>query len=353
MLPMYERKEESASRQRTWDERLVELSVVIADTGALPRPTIHPILARWLYDQNSRKAKGLLRPDRAAALEAVTHGRATRRRSADRLAELEAFWAEHGRLPRRTTVKSDETRLAEYLVMNLRTQIRKGTISAGDLARARRIPGAVNIRTVPDQLQTLNELRAYVEQHSVMPGSGGTAEEERLNRWASNNTKGDPGTKSAKLRERHLAIEEIRTMSVARGTAKVYSQLAAAEKFCAENGFRPGTAAALPEEERTLADWLNRRFNTGPSSMPDDLSRRRLQSLAALPSRSDMQWSRNLQALRDDLDAGAPLPTSWSQEHFTWLSVQRRDHRAGIMPQWKVQALSQVPGIITERRRAA
>lgn len=334
----------------SWQERMDDLAQVISETGAVPRRRDHPELTAWLYGQYSRLAAGKLSPEKAAAFTALIDGFTPRRMSRDRISELEAFWAANARLPRRSTTDPEENSLSTFLVMDLRSRIRRNRITPEDLARLQNIPGAVNIRSVPDQEKMLEDLRAYVARHHLMPGPDGTEETRKLTRWVTNNTRGNPDTKSAALRARHLAIEDLRASTVPRYTSRALERLAAAERFCTVHGHRPGTASDLPESERLLADWLNRRIAAGTN---DDITARRLTALAAFPSRRDAGWLEHLQALEAFLAETGSLPSAWEQEHFSWLTVQRRDYRAGILPEWKVAELSRVPGIISGRKHAA
>lgn len=334
----------------SWNSRCAEITEFKRTTGALPARGTSPALAGWLYEQHSRLEAGKLTAEQAAAFKELAPGFAPKRKSRNRLEQLEVFYLEHGRLPLRSVADPAEKALNMYLVMDLRTRIRTGKISAADLARAEAIPGAAVIRSVPNQAAMLEALAGYVKTHSLMPVMDG--EHDKLTRWVTNNTKGDPETKSPALRARHLAIEELRSRTTSRADASLLQRLAEAEAFCAEHGVRPGAAAHLPLSERQLADWLSRRINAGTSSMPDELTARRLTVLAAMPTYGDVRWQENLQSLKDYLRSTGSLPTRWDQPNYNWLAVQRRDFRAGIMPGWKAKELHAVPGLIIHPRAA-
>lgn len=335
----------------SWFSRCAEIAEFKAATGALPTRTSNTALTGWLYDQHSRLEAGKLSAEQASAFRELAPGFAPRPKSRNRLEQLEAFYRDHGRLPGRSVTDPAEKALNMYLVMDLRTRIRTGRISPADLARAEAIPGAAVIRSVPDQDALLESLTEYVNTHSLMPVQDG--EHDKLTRWVTNNTKGDPETKSPALRARHLAIEELRSRTTTRADASLLQRLAEAETFCAEHGVRPGAASHLPLSERQLADWLSRRISAGPASMPDELSARRLTALMAVPTYGDVRWREHLLSLKDYVRHNGSLPTRWDQPNYNWLAVQRRDFRAGIMPEWKSKELHAVPGLIIHYPRAA
>lgn len=336
--------------QASWNSRCAEIARFKRATGALPTRGTNSALAGWLYEQHARLESGRLTAEQAAAFKELAPGFAPKRKSRNRLEQLEAFYREHGRLPLRSDADPAEKALNMYLVMDLRTRIRTGKISASDMLRAEAIPGATVIRSVPDQAAMLGALAEYVYTHSLMPVMDG--EHDKLTRWVTNNTKGDPETKSPALRARHLAIEDLRSRTTSRADASLLQRLAEAEAFCARHGVRPGAASHLPLAERQLADWLSRRINAGPSSIPDELAARRLKAIAAVPTYGDVRWRENLQGLKEYLSSTGALPTRWEQPNYNWLAVQRRDFRAGIMPDWKAVELHAVPGLIIHPKAA-
>jgi hypothetical protein len=68
--------------------------------------------------------------------------------------------------------------------------------------RALQIPGALDVKSPPDQEGILAELRAYIDEHGHRPRQGGlvTEQEVRLQVWVTNNTKGTAESKNPVLR---------------------------------------------------------------------------------------------------------------------------------------------------------
>jgi hypothetical protein len=144
------------TKRPTWDDRCLELASWFEEHGRNPsqlsEDPIERSLYSWLCTQRLKHRNGKLSAERVELLGLAVPSHnptaTTNRPFEQRLAELETFYAEHRRLPRKShTADAHELRLAGFLIQQLRTAVRTGTISPKYLERAEKIPGAVEIRT--------------------------------------------------------------------------------------------------------------------------------------------------------------------------------------------------------------
>lgn len=327
-----------------WMARYEDLVRCRERTGRLPRRAVasEHALESWMNEQRRFHRAGTLSKDREAKLRAVPGVLLERRR--DRLDELAEFHAAHNRLPRTTAKDPAEARLAKYLVQGLRSSIRQGTISAARMERARMIPGATDIRVIPDQDQMLDKLRAWVAEHGSMPVNSVLAgpDEVKLAVWAANNCAGEPEEKTPRRRERHLAVRALQASLPVRLPASV-AHLDELERFCSGSGHLPrGTG-----NEKTLSFRLADLVRLNESGALDRFTAERLRRVLRYPSWNDFQWEANLRSLKSFASANGTLPSSPAHGRiYTWLTVQRRSWRRGSMPDARAAALAEIRGVL-------
>lgn len=327
-----------------WLARYEDLVRCRERTGRLPRRSVESErgLESWMNEQRRFHRAGTLSADRAEKLGKIPGVLLERRR--DRLDELAEFHAAHGRLPRTTAKDPSEARLGKYLVQGLRSSIRQGNISAHRLERARQIPGATDIRVVPDQDAMLEKLHDWVEKHGTMPLNSVSAEpdEVKLAVWAANTSAGDPDAKTPRRRERHLAVQALQASLPAKVPASV-GHLDDIERFCAENGHLPrGTG-----DEKPLNFRLGDLVRLNESGGLDRFTAERLRRVLRYPSWNDYQWEASLKALKSFTAANGALPSNPAHGRiYTWLTVQRRSWRRGSMSDARVEMLAEIPGVL-------
>lgn len=309
----------------SWDDRCLELASWFEEHGRNPSQ----------LSEERAELLGLAVPSHDPAA-------ATKRPFEQRLDELEAFYAEHRRLPRKSnTADAHERRLAGFLIQQLRTAVRTGVLSAEYLNRAEKIPGAIEIRTVQNQDDILNELAGYTARNGTLPplGGSGTPEENRLANWMRNNTRGSLEEKTPRLQERHKAILNLMTKFPAKSDALEAARLQELEEFITAHGRRPSIHKEADPEERRLAIWLaNHQDNQDP----------RVVAALQTPSRVELQWEQNFQALANYAAShdGRP-PGSWHEGRiFSWLTIQRREYRKGKMSPERLAKLLTIDGVI-------
>lgn len=331
-----------------WRARLDRLTAWIDTHGAFPRRTAgeERSLCLWLAEQRRFDRAGTLTDSRRRELAEIPG--ALLQRIPDRLGQLAEFHAGHGRLPKTTSPDPAERSLGFYLVHNLRVSIRTGRISAERLARARAIPGVTSLRPVPDQLQMLDQLRAYVAEHGHLPvrSTRNTDGERRLSDWVRNNLAGDPETKSAARRERHLAIQSVAAAAVPRSASK----LTDIEAYCAAHGHLPSKSA----DQRLNSALASCRRRQAEGRL-DQVSAQRLKRILRYPSLPEHRWAGNLEQIRLFVNEHGRLPTGPADGRiYTWLAVQRRENRRGSLSDERAGLLAGIPGILPESvRRAA
>lgn len=278
-----------------------------------------------------------------------------RRTALESLDALDTFRDTFGRLPKSNATEPEEKRLATFLFFNLRPAERRGTLRPEVRERAALIPGALALDHHPDQDRMLHELAEFIRVNGHQPRhtrTGIPAAEAKLRYWISNHTAGDPGRKSPRLKERHLAIVQLldRVPSYAEKTFE--DRLAAAEEFIRVHGHTP---------PRSRTSWIGNYLSgvypfDGPrKSRIDDLRAARLKAVMNAPSFADHKWAVQFADLSTYAAAhDGALPTSWDQGRvFSWLSVQRREYRKGNLSAEREATLRTLPGVLPGHQELA
>ena len=279
-----------------------------------------------------------------------------RRTAAEALDLLDQFRQEHGRLPKSTATDPEEKYLANFLFCALRRQEKRGTLKPAVRERASRIPGALALDTHPDQDAVLEELKLFVKEHGHTPRhtrDGVPPHEVRLRAWISNNVYRDPGLKSPRLRARHENILAVLAGVPSYAGKDLDDRIALAEQFVRDHGYRP-SGRDMP----WLKDYVHGIHPLeGPYSAHsrlNDLRVARLKAIIASPSLADFRWSRNFEALTAYAASHeGSLPNSWDDHIFSWLTVQRREHRRGRMSPEREAILRTLPGVLPENLELA
>lgn len=280
------------------------------------------------------------------------------RTAAESLELLAAFERQHGRLPKSTATDPEEKRLAGFMLVSLRQQSRHGTLAPALRERAALIPGALDFEPREDQDNLLEELAAFVAEHGHRPRHPGKkvpAREMTLRHWVNNHAVGDPAAKSPRRRARHEAIEAI-LAPVPSYAAKLFNdRLAAAEQFIEDHGHRPPMKETL-----WLSHYLKGEFdlNTvgGPRSRRDIFTAARLRAVLEAPSPLEYRWDATFSDLVRFTEVHGTLPVRREQGPlYTWLTVQRRDYKAGKLSADRTEKLIDLGAIrvpATGRRAA-
>lgn len=281
---------------------------------------------------------------------------AGRRTAAETLELLARFQTEHGRLPKSTATDPDEKYLANFLFATLRRKEKLGTLKPALRERAAGIPGALDLDTHPDQERVLAELEAFIRTHGHTPRHtrrGVPDEEIRLRAWISNNVYLDPSAKTPRLRARHEAILSLLAGVPSFAEKDLDDRIAAAEQFVRDHGYRP-SGRDMP----WFKDYVHGTYSLdGPYSAHsrlNDIRAARLKAVIANPSQVDYRWRRNFEELSRYAEAHAgSLPASWDEPLFSWLTVQRREHRRGKLSPERETALRTLAGVLPENRELA
>jgi hypothetical protein len=279
-----------------------------------------------------------------------------RRTAAETLELLDRFREGHGRLPKSTATDPDEKYLANFLFATLRRQEKRGTLKPALRERAAMIPGALALDTHPDQDRVLAELEAFIDSHGHTPRHsriGVPAAEIRLRAWISNNVYVDPGVKTPRLRARHEAILSLLAGVPSFAEKDLDDRIAAAEQFVRDHGYRP-SGRDMP----WFKDYVHGTYSLeGPYSAHsrlNDIRAARLKALIANPSLVDYRWRRNFEELaRYAASRDGSLPASWDEPLFSWLTVQRREHRRGKLSAEREATLRTLSGVLPENRELA
>lgn len=340
----------------TWDERCAQLAAWIRDKdGRAPDQRSgdaneHSLYV-WLCNARRRHASGTLSSARAELLEASSVGLKRPSSTGDWIEKLAAFYESHGRLPKSTApAGSPERAMALALIASIRPKLKAGKVKAKDLEALSRIPGAADVRFVPDQDDTLAELTGYAERHGCLPPKGGcgTADENRLADWWRNNVRGDAEAKSPRLRERHLALLALELKYPSKSVAAFSTTLGRIELFVSAAGHLPSQSGSTAAEERRLGAWLAANLAGGSGRPADELQR--LRALGTVPSRTDAEWQANFEVLRNYAAAHAGrLPVGWHEGPvFSWLTAQRRAARIGKLSEARREKLLTIDGALRE-----
>lgn len=272
--------------------------------------------------------------------------RAPQRSATESLEALAAFHTEHGRLPKTTATDPEEKRLATFLFCAIRPQERRGTLRVDLRELAARVPGALECRTTDGNLANLIE---FIRIHGHQPRhsrNGVPSGEVRLRAWISNSTVGDPAAKTPELRARHEAV--LAALDGAPGYAmkQFEDRLAVAEQYVKDHGHRP------PRDDMSwLSNYRQGIFpleaHSGPRSRRNQLTAARLKAVLAAPGYLEYRWNEQFDELVRYVNTNGGLPTNWDQDPiYSWLAVQRRAYRRGLLPPDRETILRTLPGIL-------
>lgn len=264
------------------------------------------------------------------------------RTAAESLELLAAFERQHGRLPMSTATEPEEKRLAGFMLVTLRQQSRHGTLAPALRERAALIPGALDFEPREDQDDVLEELAAFVAEHGHRPRHPGKKVPPReltLRYWVNNHTVGDPAAKGTRQRARHLAIEAILAPAPSYAAKQFNDRLAAAERFIEDHGHRPPV-----NDTMWLSHYLKGEFpldtTGGPRSRRDVFTAARLRAVLDARSPLEYRWDTTFEDLVRFTEVHGGLPVRREQGPlYTWLTVQRRDYRAGKLSDDRAEKL--------------
>jgi hypothetical protein len=263
----------------------------------------------------------------------------------DRLEELEAFFREHGRLPKKSRNAEDsELKLAGFLIHQVRPAIRSGSLSPVLLSRAHAIPRVAEIRVVTDQDEILEKLARYADDHGHLPPrSGGSSAEQKLATWMANNSRGDAGIKTPKLRARHEAIQDLIERFPSKVEFNFERALTQVEAFVQDHGHKPASGQAG-------ASWLSGGRKLLDEGTLSEDQESRLRAVLAAHSKVDHEWERSFQELKEYATVhSGRLPGSWGDgKVFSWLTAQRRQYRAGKISAERLAKLFTIHGVLPE-----
>jgi hypothetical protein len=335
----------------SWGDRFNHLTSWIEKNGRQPSQLgadkEERGLYSWLSTQRRKLQAGELSADQTGALTLLSPS--THKPMEVRVAELEAFHLEHGRLPRESTTAAErELQLASFLIHRLRPTFRKGLLAPELVDRLERVPGALEIRSVQDQETILQELTDYARDHGHLPPTGGrgTPEENRLASWMRNNSRGRVMDKTGRLRDRHIAILDLIDEYPTRSEAMDEGRLRELAAFVAKHRHRPSFSPRSDTAERSLAAWF-----TAHQTSPDP----RMVEALKMPTRVDAEWLANFNRLANYAAAhDGRLPGSWHEgKVFSWLTVQRREFRRGKLSAERTEKLATIEGAIPGRSSLA
>lgn len=317
-----------------WNDNFDELQSYVATHGCLPARfgELHRLYS-WAVLQRANHRRGTLAPDREERLRTIPGVLFEKR---DPMGNLEDFYRINGRLPKISASKgSKEHSAAMYLIHGLRPRITKGAISASLLKRASAIPGAVDVRRVPDQAERLDELKEFIRINGYLPRNNPA--ESLLADWVRNTTVGDVASKSPALRQRHEAVAAIIEQTPTYHQAKWNEVLAEAEAFCKNNGHLPARGP-----EKSLSAWLGRQAGPLEAGDFDEVSSRRLQNVLAYPTAAEYNWQTHLDELKSFTSVHGRLPRGFHEHGYRWLCQQRKAFKEGTLTADRLEALSDV-----------
>lgn len=348
-------------RSMTWEERCAHLAEWVESNGRTPSQMSDDATERscynWLTANRLNLKSGKLSTDKERLFRALPVSADPRNTATDRIDELERFYADHGRLPRKNADDPEEKSLATYLVHSIRPRAKKGTLGKALLKRAEAIPGVVEFALIPDQEEVLRELSEYAAQHGHMPpfGVSDNTQEYRLSGWIRNNTQGSPEDKSPSRRARHEAIlrlvERYPAASVGARERLILRReqlLRDLESFTKEHRHLPSSTRSSGEELQRLSAALaafRGDMEAGKLSQEDQT---RVKAILAYPSHRDHEWQANFEALVQYAAAhDGRLPGNWAQGTlFSWLTFQRRQCRKGTLSEQRLEKLRTIRGVI-------
>ena len=171
-LKLIEDLGDALTPRQTYADRITELTEFIRSNGRRPLygavNTSERSLAAWLNFQVIARNKGELSAERSELLELLVPASSTRRIRplAEWVADLEAFHAEHGRMPLST--REDERGLALWLI-NKRMSFKDGTMPPDDIKLLGAVPGALATRKNVDPDVMLLEAQEWCARHGHIP----------------------------------------------------------------------------------------------------------------------------------------------------------------------------------------
>lgn len=171
-LKLIEDLGDALTPRQTYVDRITELAEFIRSNGRRPLyGAVNPSersLAAWLNFQVIARNKGELSAERSDMLEPLVPASSTRRIRplAEWVADLEAFHAEHGRMPLST--REEERGLALWLI-NKRMSFKDGTMPQDDIKLLSAVPGALATRKNADPDAMLLEAQEWCAQHGHIP----------------------------------------------------------------------------------------------------------------------------------------------------------------------------------------
>lgn len=359
----------TSPRSMNWEYRCAQLAMWVEGNGGrvpsqMSADAVERGLYSWLTANRKRLKAGTLTPAQEDLFKSLPVPERSQNTFEDRMDELETFYDVQGRLPLTTASDADEKSLARFLVGNLRSRIKKGTLADDLLARARAIPGVVEFAHNPDQDRTLQELSGYTDRHGHMPPFGKTAKgaEYRLSTWVRNNIKGNPEDKSPALKARHEAILGLMDRYPGAADAerewKPYlreQQLRDLEAFVEGHGHLPASTRRADEMTKRTASALlafREELEAGGLGADEEL---RIKVVLAYPGVRDYEWQVNFRALvRYAATHDGRLPGNWGEgKVFSWLTIQRRQYRQGQMSRERLEQLLTIDGAIPGRTTPA
>jgi hypothetical protein len=343
------------SLDEMWEAGFALLESFVTEHGRLPRQfckdPVEQSIGSWMKGQRRSAKAGRLTVGRIARLRALpVQGALDGKPERDRIGELAAFVAEHGRLPKSTAPDgSDELRLGEFLVRKLRPQLKAGELSRADASRAARIPGAVLFTYRPDQDERLEQVRAFIAANGHIPryssAPGVPAEEVRLAQWV-NNTLAKPDGLREETAARVASLRELLAGSVTHNVFRAGRFLDLAEDHLAEHGTLP-PATALGSPQRQTYAWLQNRRTNGDADTYGPEAASRIRALLEHPFPREAGWESRFAELNAYIAKHGKLPTGFQDGPlYRWLANQRAANRRNKLPllrQERLRAIGAIP----------
>ncbi len=125
-------------------------------------------------------------------------------------------------------------------------------------------------------------------------------------------------------------------------------RISLAEEFIRVNGYRPSA-----RDMSWLKDYVHGKYPLeGPysaNSRLNDIRAARLKAVITSPSPVDFRWRQNFEELSAYAAAhDGSLPCDWDQSLFSWLTVQRRQHRRRKLNPEREAVLRTLQGVLPE-----
>jgi hypothetical protein len=218
-----------------WETSFAELQSWVSAHGSVPRrrtDNAHEYkVANWMNIQRTHARNEELSADRETRLRAIPGALETKetRTTAERIADLAAFEAEHGRLPLQAAPDPAEASLGNFLHI-IRRKLRSGALSAELAAAAGNIPGVIEggNKSAADALQ---EYTDFVTRHGHVPQA---EKDKALYAWSLKAAAGRAGGAGAP------AIQaEVLRIRATYPTYSAWSALTRFETYVAAHGHLP------------------------------------------------------------------------------------------------------------------